>query len=253
MLRARSRVASFAALLTCAIPALSQTPSDSAIPSKFKPVLEEQFVCYWTAEPGWHTDLMLRNNMENAALAVTPAVRLDSGTEIPLAPATVPPSSVISVNLHDALMQSHPEAMMGANPYGSVLIRHTALSHSNLYASVMIHDDGFPIVYHVDGTAMEPESGPGSHEGIWWLPNATTKGYLILTNMSQNQQSGVLWLYDQVAHSSKQTVTLPPRQTLRLPLSDFISTSGLAGDKGGVSFRMDEGVGRHRHGPFALR
>ena len=236
MLRARYQAAFFAASLGVTAAALPQTPSESALPSKFTPSLQEQFVCYWTAEPGWHTDLMLRNNLETAALVVTPALRLESGTEVPLAPVAVPPSSVTSVNLHDALMQSHPEVMTQANPYGSVVTRYTALSHSNLYASAMIHDDGFPIVYHVDGTAMEPDSGPGSHEGIWWLPKATTKGYLILTNMSQKQQSGVLWLYDQAAHSSKQTVTLPARQTLRFPLSDLISTSGLAGDKGASRF-----------------
>lgn len=34
--------------------------ASSSIPARFKPEPQEQFVSYWTAEPGWHTDLMLR-------------------------------------------------------------------------------------------------------------------------------------------------------------------------------------------------
>lgn len=156
---------------------------------------------------------------------------------------SIPPLSAVSVNLHDALMVSHPEIPSEPNTYGSVVLRYTAVSDLNLYASVMIHDDGYPIVYHVDGTAAEPNSGRGSHEGIWWLPKNTTKGYLVLTNMSQSGQSGSLWLYDQAGHSFQQNLVFSSQQTIRFALTDLVSASGLSGTQGGVSFRMEQGVG----------
>ena len=71
----------------------------------------------------------------------------------------------------------------------------------------------------------------------------TTKGYLVLTNLSQQEQSGVLWLYDQAGDSWKQSLALPAKQAIRLSLTDLVSEAGLSGNQGGLSFRMEQGVG----------
>ena len=188
---------------------------------------QEQFVPYWTAETGWHTELMLRNNLASGPLTVTPALRLADGTEIAIPAISIASGTVASVNVHDALLQSHPEVMSLANPYGSAVLRYTSPSEGNLYASVMVHDDGHPILFHLDGALSVPAHGSGSREGIWWLPRQTTDGYLILTNMSDKEQSGMLLLYDPAGTAWKQALTLPPRQTLRLPVRELISRSGL--------------------------
>jgi len=41
----------------------------------------EQYVSYWTTEPGWRTELQLRNNLDPGELTVTPALRSADGTE----------------------------------------------------------------------------------------------------------------------------------------------------------------------------
>lgn len=206
------------------------------------PSQQEQFIPYWTAEPGWHTELMLRNNLDVGTLQVTPVLRLTNGDEITLPEVSIAPATVESVNLHDVLMKSHPEVMSLTDPYGSVALRYKSVFSSNLYPSAMIHDDGHPIIFHLDGSQAGVGSGSGSHEGIWWLPKETTKGYLVLTNMSKKEQNGVLRLYDQSGNASKQTVSLPAGQTLRFSLRDMVSRSGLKGIQGGVSFRMEGDV-----------
>lgn len=45
------------------------------------PIDQEQFVSYWTTEPGWSTELQLRNNLESSYLTVAPALRTAAGAE----------------------------------------------------------------------------------------------------------------------------------------------------------------------------
>lgn len=50
-----------------------QESNDSARFSKMEKF--EQYVSYWTTEPGWRTELQLRNNLDPGELTVTPALR----------------------------------------------------------------------------------------------------------------------------------------------------------------------------------
>jgi hypothetical protein len=51
---------------------------------------QESFAPFWTSEPGWDTELQLKNNLSSAPLTVTPVLRLASGEEIPLDAVTIP-------------------------------------------------------------------------------------------------------------------------------------------------------------------
>lgn len=214
-------------------------PASSEPPEATAPTAQEQFVPYWTNEPGWHTELMLRNNYESQNLVVIPAVRLSNGTEYAVSSVTILPGTVASVNLRDALAQNHPE-LNTQNAYGSAVLRYNSVSNANLYSSAMVYDDGHPILYHLDGSQAGVGSAGGSHEGIWWLPKSTTKGYLALTNMSSADQNGTLWLYDQAGHVSSQILAIPAKQTLRLSLPELISHAKLTGTYGGLSFHMQQ-------------
>src|SRR5271155_17605 len=86
----------------------AKPPISSSHHKQISPSPQEQFVPYWTAEPGWHTELMLRNNLDSGNLLVTPVLRLTDGREITLSPVSIASGTVASLNLHDALMQSHP-------------------------------------------------------------------------------------------------------------------------------------------------
>jgi hypothetical protein len=83
--------------------ALSAQTSPSQLVSKTTaawaatPAPQEVFAPYWTSEPGWETELQLKNNLTTGPLTVTPVLRLSSGQEIPLDPVTIAPKVSVSV------------------------------------------------------------------------------------------------------------------------------------------------------------
>jgi hypothetical protein len=80
----------------------------------------EQFVAFWTIEPGWHTEVQLRNNLVQHELTVTPVLRLVSGQEQPLQEVTIAPMDVVTVDLASAAAGQIPS---GAEAYGSLVLR----------------------------------------------------------------------------------------------------------------------------------
>jgi hypothetical protein len=113
----------------------------------------------------------------------------------------------------------------------------------NLYGSVMVHDTGHPIMYHLDAFGEAPGYVSGSREGIWWLPTSSTRDYLILTNQSNHSLQGTLWLYDASGKSSNQPVQLAPRQTERLSVRELLAKAGLQGMYGGIKVEVPNGAG----------
>jgi len=79
---------------------------------------QEQFLSYWTAEPGWSSELQLRNNAPAQDLQITPVLRLPDGAETMLAPVTVKPQEVQSIDLETAITNSAPQ-LIGS--WGSVV------------------------------------------------------------------------------------------------------------------------------------
>lgn len=134
----------------------------------------EQFGVYWTEEPGWHTDLQLRNNLVEKELIVTPALRSADGTEAKLAPVTIQPGDVVTVPLHEAIMKASPQF---AGTYGSVVLRYRAPVGGALQSVAMIHLGGRPIAFHVDAYG-QPEglvAGAGRvYGGCLVRPQLTT-------------------------------------------------------------------------------
>lgn len=110
----------------------------------------DQYVGYWTAESGWHTELQLRNNLDANDLIVTPALRAANGTETELPPVTIKSGEVTSLDLSDALLKSAPQLTGG---WGSLVLRYRAVVYRALYAAVMVRAEGRPIAFHLDAFA----------------------------------------------------------------------------------------------------
>ena len=99
---ARSRSVRLIAITTLALTALSSAqdsrPTRKAIKwedlspkakQKFAPKSLEQHAVYWTDEPGWHSELQLRNNLAAQSLTVTPYLRSSDGNEAALPPVEI--------------------------------------------------------------------------------------------------------------------------------------------------------------------
>jgi len=192
----------------------------------------ELIVAYWTTETGWTSELQLRNNLAGQNLVVTPVLRLGGdGAETALAPVTIKPQEVTSIDLGSAIGTSAPQWI---GTYGSLVLRYHSMGHSNLYAALMVRRTGHPIAFHIDAMSEDPDFDAGAREGVWWLPKSTTSDYLILTNRGGNALPLDLSLYDANGNEQKRKVVLGPRETSRLSVRTLLVAAGITGSYGGI-------------------
>jgi hypothetical protein len=238
------------ALLTCTLsvgqdlqdPEARQadTPQSHAV-KRIHPIREfEQFAAYWTEEPGWHTELQLRNNPAAGELVVTPSLRSPDGTELQLAPVTIPPGDVANVPVHESLMNSRSGFTA---TYGSVVFHYRAPVIKALNAVAMIHLEGKPIGFHVDAYPQASRWVTGSREGIWWLPRDTATDYLVLTNTSGKSVETTLVLRDASGRSWQEKVSFAAKQMSRLSVRSMLKRANLRGTFGGITLEIPKGAG----------
>jgi hypothetical protein len=202
---------------------------------------QESFAPYWTAEPGWDTELQLKNNLTSGPLTVTPVLRLASGEEIPLDSVTIPSNVSVSVWVNEQLLKHSPSVLNLPGSYGSVVFRFTSLSAGNLYATAApsLYDGPivFPVLAHPASRSFKG-NGPGSLEGIWWQPRAGLNDVLIIGNSSEKKIGGTLSLSDASGKRWSEALVLAPRQTMRMATSELLQKAGLSGTYGGISFEV---------------
>jgi hypothetical protein len=102
----------------------------------------EQYLAYWTAEPGWRTELQLRNNLEAGELTVTISLRTADGVETDLPSVKIPSGDVVSLDLPETLPSAAPKLVGG---YGSLVLKYSATVYRALYTAAMIRMNGQPI------------------------------------------------------------------------------------------------------------
>jgi len=150
------------------------------------PKPQELFASYWTSEPGWDTELQLKNNLASGSLTVTPVLRLSSALEISLDPVTIASNDSVSVWVNLGLLNRSPDLLSQPGSYGSVVFRFGSVDARNVFASSVARLRGGPIEFYneahplADFTAWPRAAGPGSQEGIWSQPRLSGSDFLIL-------------------------------------------------------------------------
>jgi hypothetical protein len=193
---------------------------------------QQQHLAYWTSETGWSSELQLRNNAASRELTVTPVLRLPSGAETSLAPVTIKPQEVRSVDLSYAIFAAAAPQLIGT--YGSAVLRFRSPSSGSLYAAIMVRRAGHAVAFHIDATGEAIDVQKGSREGIWWLPKDSTTDYLIVSNQGGNTLSTDLRLYDSSGKEAAQQLLLGAGQTSRLSVRSLLQHAGLTGSYGGI-------------------
>ena len=100
---------------------------------------------YWSLEPGWNTELEIRNNLVERQLTVTPVLRTAAGREIALPDVVLASEEVTSINLQQALSQAAPELVNRMGSFGSAAVRFGGLNDRNVFAAAMVYREGHPI------------------------------------------------------------------------------------------------------------
>lgn len=212
---------------------LASTVTNAAQPM---PKPQESFAPYWTAEPGWETELQLRNNLAAGALTVTPVLRLASGREILLDPVTISANAATTILVSDGLLKRAPGLLNQPGTFGSVAFRYTALHARNLSAVAAVHMHAQPIGYHVDAFPVSHGPSGGSLEGIWWQPRPGVKNVVVISNSSDKTIGGTLSLSDPGGRQSRNRWSLAAHQTKRMNVDDLVRQAGLSGNYGGIAF-----------------
>jgi hypothetical protein len=192
---------------------------------------QELFAPYWTLEPGWNTELEMRNNVPWHELRMTPVLRMTDGTEVQLAQVTLKPEEISSVNLRDAVSAAKPELVGKMGSVGSVVFRFEGTASGNGFAAAVIRREGHPIDFHFDAEG----GGAVQYEGMWWLPSETAVAYLILSNPTHAAVNAQLTFSD-ASGSVLKRVTLPvgARQSVRANIREALGDPAL-GAYGGLS------------------
>lgn len=206
--------------------------------SRPSPKSQESFAPYWTSEPGWATELQLKNNLASQPLTVRPVLRLASGEEISLDATTIPPNSSVSVWVNEGLLAHSPDHLSQPGSFGSVVFRYTSLSAMNLHATVVLMIQGEPVAAPIAARPDGHRRSLGSLEGIWWQARAGLNDVLIIGNHSDKKISGTLSLYDAAGKRWSEPLALEPSQTQRMATSDLVLKAGLTGDYGGISLDL---------------
>jgi hypothetical protein len=134
-------------LFLLALVAITAVSTAFAAKPSAKP--QEVFAPYWSSDPGWETELQLKNNLPSESLTVTPVLRLASGEEIALNPVTIAPNASATVEINQALLQHSPTLVNQPGSYGSAVLRFTSFHPRNLTASAVISLHGSSIGFHV--------------------------------------------------------------------------------------------------------
>src|SRR5258708_31255737 len=105
------------------VPFLGPLAASQQMPSRPPPAPadQDQIVPYWTTETGWKSELQLRNNQTVQYLTVTPVLRTAYVAETTLAPVTIKPQDVKSIDLDAAIGATAPQLV---GTYGSLVLRH---------------------------------------------------------------------------------------------------------------------------------
>jgi hypothetical protein len=224
-----------------------QPAGKSKSPSSNSPIAPqvktfEQHAAYWSSEPGWGTELRLKNNLAAGSLIVTPVLRLASGQEISLDPVTIPSNSSVSAWVNEGLLKHSPGLLNQPGSYGSVAFRFTSFSPMNLHATAVSTINGEPLAFpsgaHPAWLAGAPLAGdkPGSLQGIWWQPRPELKDVLVISNSAEKKISGTLSVFDADGKQWSEALSLGPHQTWRTATSDLVREAGLSGSYGGIEF-----------------
>jgi hypothetical protein len=208
------------------------------VPPRKPPSDQEIVAPFWTTGPGWNSQLEIRNNQAKSELEVTPVLQVFDGTELTLPSVKVGPDEVKQVDLSRiaASLGGHAEA------YGSVVFRYKSVSRGNVYAAVLVQRLGHPISIHFDAMPVDSTFGAGSQEGIWWLPNPTTDGFLIISNFASRPVM-VQETFTDGTHLAATQLALKPHQTSRISIREAVQHAAFTSTQGGIKVSMASDAG----------
>jgi hypothetical protein len=235
-------------LLTAQTPVHKRVPKITGAHNDWSSSPQELFAPYWTLEPGWSTELEMRNNVPWHDLRMTPVLRTAEGVEVQLTPVTLKPEEIVSIKLRDEVASARPELLDKMGSFGSVVFRFDGTASANGFAAAVVRREGHPIDFHFDAEG----GGSIGVEGIWWLPTGSSTTYLILSNPTSKAVTGKLILSEVSGTAHPLSMTVKPRQSVRVNLREVLRAPA-NGTFGGLSLSVVKGESIINEGSIVRR
>jgi len=110
-----------------------------------------------------------------------------------------------------------------------------------MYAAVLVQRLGHLISFHFDAYPIFPEFSSGSREGIWWLRQSTSDGYVVISNFAARMVKGrLIFTADEGRYATE--LALAPHQTQRISIRDAVQRAGFKGIQGGIRVEAEADV-----------
>ncbi|MFZ1008254.1 MAG: hypothetical protein WAN65_15545, partial [Candidatus Sulfotelmatobacter sp.] len=187
--------------------AAAQAPAPQAAPiptepppNKQLPLAAQQAVGgFWRTDYSFKASIRITNSLAIAPLSVTPVLYMADGTEYTLATVQVPPTSVVTVAVNDALASAPSAVLPHLSTYGSAALKYTWRWQSAVSASIVSLDVPRSLTFTSRFVAA-PKSGETERQqvvdGLWWLPYVGSGGFVSLVNTAPSEIQVSLQMYD---------------------------------------------------------
>lgn len=195
---------------------------------------QEVFVPFWSVQPGWHTELMIRNNNPRA-MTVVPALRSRTGAETALEPVELAANDSQTISVAEVLSRVAPRILSEPDAFGSLVFRYSARSVGNIYASVLVGRVGSPIEFHFDAAESISDPTSASYQSIWWRATNNSTDTLVLANLFDQPLQGTLRIFDAKGHSAAHPFALAARETQQISITELLAKYEISGEFGGLA------------------
>ena len=169
-------------------------------PSKQLPLAAQQAVGgFWRTDYSFKASIRITNSLAIAPLSVTPVLFMADGTEYPLATVQVPPTSVVTVVINDALASAPAAVLPPLSTYGSAILKYTWRWQSAVSASIVSLDVPRSLTFTSRFVAPSKSSEATQNhtvEGLWWALFAGSGGFVSLVNTGGSPIEASLQTYD---------------------------------------------------------
>ncbi len=193
----------------------------------------------WRLDAGFEATLRLKNVLVNQILSVTPSLIMADGTRAPLAPVTLAPAGVATLNIGDAVNHLTGAAAAHRSAYGMVSIDYTwswpgalMASLQNIDETAMLSFQSAPQSVRTGGSPRGPAKLQRIESG-WWKPYASTSLFAFLGNGTDTSEDVALDLRSATGVSLlHRQFHLAPHASTRfdlLGLLEVAPTTGAAG------------------------
>lgn len=106
----------------------------------------------------------------------------------------------------------------------------------------MVQRLGHAITFHFDAFPLLPNFSSGSRDSIWWLPQPTSDGFLVISNFGSDPvQARQTFTGDKARYSTD--LTLAPHETRRIRIRETVQRAGFASAQGGMKLAFKSGAG----------